>query len=117
MRISACTRFPGAVHWDPYSYLEKLFSRKTLSATSNAGVYDNEEVDQYLYDAFKETDREKLIELYDKAMEIIMNDHTGIYFAYEARNWGVSPKVHDTVQRADGRILLCTPFNNVWVEQ
>ena len=102
---------------DPYSYLEKLFSRKTLSATSNAGGYDNEEVDQYLYDAFKETDREKRIELYDKAMEIIMNDHTGIYFAYEARNWGVSPKVHDTVQRADGRVLLCTPFNNVWVEQ
>lgn len=102
---------------DPYSYLEKLFSRKTLSATSNAGGYDNEEVDRYLYDAFKETDREKRIELYNKAMEIIMNDYTGIYIAYEARNWGVSPKVHNTVQRADGRILLCTPFNNVWIEQ
>jgi hypothetical protein len=50
-------------------------------------------------------------------MEIIMNDYTGIYIAYEARNWGVSPKVHNTVQRADGRILLCTPFNNVWIEQ
>lgn len=101
---------------DPYSYLEKLFSRKTLSATSNAGGYDNEEVDKYLFDAFQETDQQKRIELYDKAMEIIMKDYTGIYLAYEARNWGLSPKVHDTVQRADGRILLCTPFNNVWIE-
>ena len=41
----------------------------------------------------------------------------GIYYAYECRNWAVSPKVHDAVLRADNQMLVATPFNNIWVEK
>lgn len=46
-----------------------------------------------------------------------MNEYTGIYYAYECRNWAVSPKVHNAVLRADNQMLVATPFNNIWVEK
>ena len=34
---------------------------------------------------------------YKEAIEEVMNEYTGIYYAYECRNWAVSPKVHNAV--------------------
>ena len=102
---------------DPYGFLEKFYSSNTIHASSNAGGYTNETVDQLLHDGFSSTDQSKRKELYGKVIEQVMNDYTGIFYAYECRNWAVSSKVHDAVLRADTQMLVDTPFNNIWIEE
>ena len=74
-------------------------------------------MDELLNEGFDSTDTAKRAESYKKAIEKVMNEYTGIYYAYECRNWAVSPKVHDAVLRADNQMLVATPFNNIWVEK
>ncbi len=107
--------FNGTI--DPYAYEEKFFTSNNIDSVSNAGGYADDQVDEWLYAAYKETDREKRTEYYGQVMEKVMNDNVGIFYACEARNWGIAPKVHDSVVRADSRLLICTPFNNIWIEQ
>ena len=102
---------------DPYGFLDKFYGTATIHASSNAGGYTNEEVDALLKEAFSLTDEGKRSELYGKVMETVMNEYTGIYYAYEGRNWGVSDKVHDAILRADTQMVVATPFNNIWIEQ
>lgn len=102
---------------DPYGFLGKFFSTQTIHASSNAGGYDDPEMDELLNEGFGSTDNAKRAEAYKKAIEKVMNEYTGIYYAYECRNWAVSPKVHDAVLRADNQMLVATPFNNIWVEK
>ena len=102
---------------DPYNYIEKFFSSNTTHAASNAGGYSDPEIDDLLHQAFSKTDEAERSEIYGTIMEKVMNEHTGIYYAYECRNWAVSPRVHDAVLRADSAALIATPFNNIWLEQ
>ena len=102
---------------DPYGFLGKFFSSQTLHASSNAGGYNDPEMDDLLNEGFGSTDNAKRAESYKKVIEKVMNEYTGIYYAYECRNWAVSPKVHDAVLRADNQMLVATPFNNIWVEK
>ena len=50
-------------------------------------------------------------------MKQVMSEYTGLYYAYECRNWAVSDRVNDAVLRADSQMLVTTPFNNIWLEQ
>ena len=102
---------------DPYGFLGKFFSSQTLHASSNAGGYNDPEMDELLNEGFGSTDNAKRAESYKKVIEKVMNEYTGIYYAYECRNWAVSPKVHDAVLRADNQMLVATPFNNIWIEE
>lgn len=102
---------------DPYGFLEKFFSTNTVHASSNAGGYTDDEVDAWLHEGFSQTDESARKEAYGKVIEKVMNDYTGIYYAYECRNWAVSEKVHDAVLRADTQMLVATPFNNIWIEE
>ena len=102
---------------DPYGFLGKFFSSQTLHASSNAGGYNDPEMDELLNEGFGSTDNAKRAESYKKVIEKVMNEYTGIYYAYECRNWAISPKVHDAVLRADNQMLVATPFNNIWVEK
>ena len=87
------------------------------TSRSNAGGYNDAELDELLNEGFGSTDNAKRAESYKKVIEKVMNEYTGIYYAYECRNWAVSPKVHDAVLRADNQMLVATPFNNIWVEK
>lgn len=102
---------------DPYGFMEKFFSSNTIHASSNAGGYTDEEMDSLLHAAFSSTDNDERTGIYGQAMEKVMNEYTGIYYAYECRNWAVSPKVHDAILRADTQMLVATPFNNIWIEE
>lgn len=102
---------------DPYLYLEKQFSTNTIHAASNAGGYSDPEIDELLHEGFSATNDEERKEIYGEVMEKVMNEYTGIYYAYECRNWAVSERVHDAVLRADSQMLVTTPFNNIWLEQ
>ena len=102
---------------DPYGFLDKFFSTATIHASSNSGGYSDEEMDKMLNEAFALTDEAARREIYVKAMEKIMNEYTGIYYAYECRNWAISSKVHDAVLRADTQMVVTSPFNNIWLEQ
>lgn len=102
---------------DPYEYENKFFTDANAGSVNNAGGYHNDEVETLLTDAYKGENREVRTKLYQEAMEKIMADNSGIYYACETRNWGIAPKVHDAVVRADSRLLICTPFNNIWIEQ
>lgn len=109
-----------AVSWnndpDPYGFLDKFFGTQTIHASSNAGGYTDEQVDQWLVDAFAAVDQETRKEIYNQIMEKVMNEYTGIYYAYECRNWAVSPKVHDALLRADNQVVTVSTFNNIWLE-
>lgn len=108
------------VNWnsapDPYGFLDKFFSSNTIHASSNAGGYSDPEMDELLHKAFALTDEAERKPIYGQAMEKVMKEYTGIFYAYECRNWAVSPKVHDAVLRADNQVLVATPFNNLWIE-
>ncbi len=101
---------------DPYGFMDKFFATSTIHASSNAGGYTDPEVDKMLNQAFALTDQEARKEIYVKIMDKIMNDYTGIYYAYECRNWAISSKVHDAVLRADTQMVVTSPFNNIWLE-
>ena len=101
---------------DPYGFVDKFFNTQTIHASSNAGGYTDEEMDKLLVEGFSLTDQEERKAIYDQIMEKVMNEYTGIYYAYECRNWAVSPKVHDARLRADNQVLVATSFNNVWLE-
>lgn len=102
---------------DPYGFLEKFFSSNTIHASSNAGGYTDPKADELIHDAFSRTDNGERKEIYGELIEKVMNEYTGIYYAYECRNWAVSSKVHDAVLRADTQMLVATPFNNIWIEE
>ena len=101
---------------DPYGFLDKFFNTATIHASSNAGGYSDEQVDEWLKEAFGLTDQTARKAVYDKVMEKVMKDQTGIYYAYECRNWAISAKVHDAVLRADAQMVVASPFNNIWLE-
>jgi len=101
---------------DPYGFLDRFFGTATIHASSNAGGYSDEEIDRLLSQAFSLTGREERTKVYDEIMETVMSDYTGIYYAYECRNWAVSDKVHDAVLRADSQMVVTSPFNNIWIE-
>lgn len=102
---------------DPYGFLDKFFNSATIHASSNAGGYSDEEVDKLLVQAFSLTDQDERAKVYEEIMEKVMNEYTGIYYAYECRSWAVSDKVHDAVLRADSQMLVATPYNNIWIEK
>ncbi len=102
---------------DPYGFLGKFFSSQTIHASSNAGGYNDPEMDDLLNKGFGSTDTAERAKYYKEAIEKVMNEYTGIYYAYECRNWAVSPKVHNAVLRADNQMLVATPFNNIWIEE
>ena len=59
-------------------------------------------------EGFSLTDQEERKAIYDQIMEKVMSEYTGLYYAYECRNWAVSPKVHDARLRADSQVLVAT---------
>lgn len=101
---------------DPFNFVDKFFNSNTIHASSNAGGYSDPEIDKLLQEGFSVTDTAKRKESYDKLIEKIMNEYTGIYYAYECRNWAVSSRVHDAVLRADTQMVVVSPFNNIWKE-
>ena len=50
-------------------------------------------------------------------MKQVMSEYTGLYYAYECRNWAVSERVNDAILRADSQMIVTSPFNNVWLAQ
>lgn len=102
---------------DPYGYLDKFFNTQTIHASSNAGGYSNEEIDAKLVEAFSLTDQEERTAIYDEIMKQVMSEYTGLYYAYECRNWAVSERVNDAILRADSQMIVTSPFNNVWLAQ
>lgn len=99
---------------DPYGFVDKFFNSNTIDASSNAGGYTDPEMDQLLNEGFALTDQTERKAVYDKVMEKVMKEYTGIYYAYECRNWAVSSHVHDAVLRADTQMVVASPFNNIW---
>ena len=102
---------------DPYGYLDKFFNTQTIHASSNAGGYSDEEVDAKLVEAFSLTDQEERKAIYNEILQKVMGDYTGLYYAYECRNWAVSERVNDAILRADSQMVVTSPFNNIWLAQ
>ncbi len=102
---------------DPYGYLDKFFNTQTIHASSNAGGYSDEEVDAKLVEAFSLTDQEERKAIYNEILQKVMGEYTGLYYAYECRNWAVSERVNDAILRADSQMVVTSPFNNIWLAQ
>ena len=94
-----------------------MFASSAIGTLGNGQGYSNPEVDQLLSDALIETDQAKRAEIYKKALKLITNDDPGIFYGNPAECLGISPKVQDFNQRADGTVKLFTSEENVWLVQ
>lgn len=102
---------------DPYFFLNKLFHSSAVGTLGNGGGYSNPEVDALLDEALVKSDQAERAELYKKALAIITKDDVGVFYGNPYECLGISPKVQDFYQRADGTIKLVTSEENVWVVQ
>ena len=89
---------------DPYFFLNKLFSEVETTAIGNGAGYVDAEVEDLLTKAYQTTDQAERTEYYQQAMEIIMGDYAGIYYANPYDMYGISDRVQDFVPRADGTL-------------
>ena len=89
---------------DPYFFLNKLFSEVETTAIGNGAGYVDAEVEDLLTKAYQTTDQDERTEYYQQAMEIIMGDYAGIYYANPYDMYGISDRVQDFVPRADGTL-------------
>ena len=83
----------------------------------NGQGYNNPEVDKCLENALLTTDQNERADLYKKALALIVKDMPGIFYANENVEWGVTPNVQGLVQRADGKVKICTTDINVWLSK
>ena len=100
---------------DPYFFLNKLFSSNETTAIGNGAGYVNPEVDELLTAAFETTDQEERKAFYGQVIQIVMEDCAGIYYANPTLFYGVTPRVKDFVQRADGTLRFVTAERNTSV--
>lgn len=102
---------------DPYFFLNKIFHSSAIGSLGNGQGYNNPDVDKLLDDALITTDQTEGTDLYKKALALIVEDYTGIFYANENVNWGVTPNVQGLVQRADGKVKICSSDINVWLSE
>ena len=102
---------------DPYFFLNKLFYSGEIGSLGNGQGYNNPEVDKCLENALLTTDQNERADLYKKALALIVKDMPGIFYANENVEWGVTPNVQGLVQRADGKVKICTTDINVWLSK
>ncbi len=101
---------------DPYFFLNNLFSSTQTSAIGNGAGYVNAEVDDLLQKAVETTDQDERASYYQQVIEIAMKDYAGIYYAVPNLFYGITPRVHDFVQRPDGTLRFVTRDRNTSVD-
>jgi len=105
---------------DPYYYLDFLFNsdQAIIGTPNNKSWYSNPAVDVLLNEAAQTFDQAKREELYTQAQRIIFTDIAHIPLYTRQTTQGINARVKDFAASAiSSHINLCTPFNNVWVEQ
>lgn len=102
---------------DPYFFLNKIFHSSAIGSLGNGQGFNDAEVDRLLDEALVITDQAARAKLYSQAVKAIIAKRPGVFYSNENVTWGVSPKVQDLVQRADGSIFLVNEEVNVWLAQ
>lgn len=102
---------------DPFFFLNKIFATSSIGSLGNGQGYSNAEVDACLDKALLTTDQSERAAEYKKALALIVKDKPGIFYANENVEWGVTPDVQGLVQRADGKVKICTSDINVWLSK
>lgn len=102
---------------DPYFFLNKIFHSTAIGSLGNGQGFNDPEVDRLLNEALVITDQAARAKLYSQAVKAIIAKRPGVFYSNENVTWGVSPKVQDLVQRADGSIFLVNEEVNVWIAQ
>ncbi len=77
----------------PDNFLYTLFYSGNIGPQGNYSRYKNEDVDTWLVDARRETDREKRIELYKKAEQKIVDDAVWLFLFYSTNSLVTGPNV------------------------
>lgn len=98
----------GGWSWDPdpFFYLNQEFHSNNIGSLGNGRGYNNPEVDALLDEALTETDREKRVDLYHQALEIIMGDHSRIEIELSETANGLSSDVEGYDVRANNEVVL-----------
>lgn len=102
---------------DPYFFLNKIFHSTAIGSLGNGQGFNDPEVDRLLNEALVITDQAARAKLYSQAVKAIIAKRPGVFYSNENVTWGVSPKVQDLVQRADGSIFLVNEEVNVWIAE
>lgn len=110
----------GTVSWswfaDPYFFLNSFFHSRAVGTLGGGSCLENAEIDALLDKAAQNGTLEERKAVYKEAIQLILEQYPGLYFASENVTWGVSNKVHGIVQRPDGILLLCVPGINVTID-
>lgn len=107
----------GTVSWswfaDPYFFLNSFFHSRAIGTLGGGSRLDNAEIDALLDEAALGGTIEERKVIYKEAIQLILEEYPGLYFASGNVSWGVSDNVQGIVQRPDGILLLCVPGINV----
>lgn len=102
---------------DPSDFLYNLFAQD-MAGVNQGHFYENDELDQAINQAREITDRTERKELYETAVEIILEERVNLP-SYTLKNtWGVKDSVKDFKNHPIGYMnpRLVTSYNNVSVE-
>jgi len=103
----------GTVSWswfpDPYFFLNSFFHSRATGTLGGGSCLQSAEIDALLDKAAANGTTEERKAVYKEAMELIIAEYPGLYFASSNVSWGVNKKVTGVNQRPDGILQLCTP--------
>jgi peptide/nickel transport system substrate-binding protein len=102
---------------DPSDFLYNLFAQE-MAGVNQGHFYQNDELDGYITEARKLTDREERKPLYEKAVRIILEERVNLP-SYTLKNtWAVKDSVSDFKNHPIGYMnpRLVTSYNNVSVQ-
>lgn len=104
---------------DPYFFLNRLYYSGEIGSIGNGKGYNNSEVDELLDEALYETaDQDERAELYQEALEIILEETPRIELDMQHITAGVNEKVKG-FEVAPNNAIHITSENgtNVWIEE
>jgi len=100
---------------DPFFFLNKIFHSNAIGSLGNGQGFNKPAVDAALDAALLTTDQDERAQLYKTALAEIVTEHPGIFYSNENVEWGVTPDVQGLIQRADGKVKICTSDINIWL--
>ncbi len=99
----------------PLTYLSQYFWSKVDRASGNYVNYNNPEFDNYIEEAMKTVDKDKRIELIQKAEKELVEDPPVWFYNYNKAVAVHQPWVHGVVPSAEEMTYL--PLNNIWIDE
>ncbi len=109
----------GTISWsswpDPHYFLYNFFHSSANGTLGGGSMLNDAAIDEVLDRAVSTSDISERKAIYKEAIELILAQYPGLYFATTMNYWGAQTDVTDVRQRADGVLFLCNSEVNVGI--